>query len=103
MALVDRYGRIWGCQVDDLCSVCGQPDNGACSHEEATPELIAAKTGMSVLGLRVSLTAGCLVYHGELVQADPHMVTIKVKGIPHTLPASVVTRIVGPLTDGARR
>jgi len=103
MAKVDLYGRIWGVEVDDLCSVCGQPDNGACSHEEAGAELIAAKTGLSVLGLRVSLTAGCLVYHGELVQANPQFVTIKVKGIPHTLPTPVVTRIVGPLHDGARR
>ena len=30
----DKYGRIWQLPKNELCPVCGQPDNcGDCQHE----------------------------------------------------------------------
>lgn len=35
----DRFGRVWDHLSDELCKVCGQPDNcGDCSHDPLTEQ-----------------------------------------------------------------
>ncbi len=33
----DKYGRVWSFLKNELCPICGQPDNcGDCNHERLT-------------------------------------------------------------------
>lgn len=37
----DFYGRIWPYPKNELCSVCGQPDNcGDCSHKRLSDKVV---------------------------------------------------------------
>ncbi len=35
----DKYGREWDLHKNELCPICGQPDNcNECNHEKLTEE-----------------------------------------------------------------
>lgn len=46
MKLIDKYGRAWDLPANELCFVCGQPDNcGDCNHERYTDEVVKLLRG----------------------------------------------------------
>lgn len=50
----DRFDRIWDLPAEELCDICGQPDNcGDCNHERLSTEDVAALGGKEPLYVAV--------------------------------------------------